>query len=68
MKEKLLSIVKSADEHTVLICGNELAYYNNGAELFDSSEKWGNYFDEIMSDSRFECDVDNMQLIVKLKI
>ena len=67
MKELLVEILQRADENTVLICGNFLAYYENGEEKFNESINWGDYFEQIYTDSTFVCDTDNMQLMVTLR-
>lgn len=67
MRDTLIKILSIADERTALICGKELAYYQNGTQKIDNSFNWSDYNDIIISDEAFVCDTYNMQLSVKLR-
>ena len=66
VKSKLEELLKIADENTILICGDILAYYKNEDEYHDSTYHWSDFFNEIVSDSDFEANEENMQLFVTL--
>lgn len=66
-KQHLKSIISSCDNNTVAIMDDDLFYESNGKVIWDQKFQWGVFFDDIINDSEFITDIDNMQLIVQLK-
>ena len=66
-KQNLKNILLDCDNNTVVIFGSSLYYELKGETMIDDNYNWGFFFEEIINDSDFITETDNMQLIITLK-
>ena len=64
IKHHLIEVLKSCDNHTVAILGDELYYEVDGELKIDPMVGFGSYFQDIVFDKSFKTQIDNMHLIV----
>lgn len=67
VQEKLIELLKIADENICVLCGDGIFYMKDGEQFKNKDYSWGFYFDDIVQSDKFICETENMQLIIKLK-
>lgn len=66
-KDLLNKLITLADYNIVAICGNSLCYEADGITEYNNDIQWDEVVEDIMHDSDYQTDVDNMHLFVKRK-
>ncbi len=66
-KDLLNKLLAQADHNIVAICGNSLCYEVDGITKYNNDIQWGEEVENIMHDSDYQTDVDNMHLFIRRK-